>query len=242
MLSIGAFSRLTGLSIKALRLYDASHLLRPAEVDPKTGYRRYRLTQISDAHRILALRQMGMPLGDMESGGRDHASLLTLRRALEARMETLVAQLAAVDEALTGRAPTPAVVVKSIPAMRVIAHRRTLAKQHETDAMLGELCGAHPSTLSGTVWHDCGSRTGRVDAEVFVLSPNRASNGVVFPAAASASCLIPEDDVDSGYRAVSRWLRRGTHRQIGPYREIYYRDETDNAWVEIQLPITRSRA
>lgn len=34
-------SRASGLSLKALRLYDANGLLVPARVDPATGYRSY---------------------------------------------------------------------------------------------------------------------------------------------------------------------------------------------------------
>lgn len=38
-LSIGAFAQESGLSPKALRLYDDLGLLAPADVDPRTGYR-----------------------------------------------------------------------------------------------------------------------------------------------------------------------------------------------------------
>ncbi|CAM5401545.1 HTH merR-type domain-containing protein OS=Streptomyces aurantiogriseus OX=66870 GN=GCM10010251_39740 PE=4 SV=1 [Streptomyces aurantiogriseus] len=40
-LTIGAFAKACRLSPKALRLYDELELLRPARVDPDTGYRYY---------------------------------------------------------------------------------------------------------------------------------------------------------------------------------------------------------
>jgi len=40
-LSIGAFSRLTHLSVKTLRYYHEVGLLEPAVVDPDSGYRYY---------------------------------------------------------------------------------------------------------------------------------------------------------------------------------------------------------
>jgi DNA-binding transcriptional MerR regulator len=46
---IGVFARATRLSIRALRNYDRSGLLRPAEVDPDTGYRRYAVDQFARA-------------------------------------------------------------------------------------------------------------------------------------------------------------------------------------------------
>ena len=41
LMPIGRFARLTGLTVKALRHYDEVGLLRPAAVDPDTGYRSY---------------------------------------------------------------------------------------------------------------------------------------------------------------------------------------------------------
>ena len=38
---IGEFSRLSGLTVKALRFYEASGLLFPAFVDPGNSYRFY---------------------------------------------------------------------------------------------------------------------------------------------------------------------------------------------------------
>jgi hypothetical protein len=41
LLGIGAFALASGLSIHALRHYDEVGLVRPASVDPVTGFRRY---------------------------------------------------------------------------------------------------------------------------------------------------------------------------------------------------------
>ena len=62
LLSIGAFSSVTRLSHKALRLYGSLDLLPPARVDPDSGYRYYRSAQVRDARLIRALREVGMPL------------------------------------------------------------------------------------------------------------------------------------------------------------------------------------
>ena len=60
-MTIGEFGRRAGLSIKALRLYEASGLLPPAEVEP-SGYRRYTCAQLERAGRISLLRRLDMPL------------------------------------------------------------------------------------------------------------------------------------------------------------------------------------
>jgi len=59
------FSAATGLSAKALRLYDDRGLLVPARVDRTTGYRRYTEDQIATAGRIALLRRAGIGLADI---------------------------------------------------------------------------------------------------------------------------------------------------------------------------------
>jgi hypothetical protein len=48
LLTIGEFARASGLTPKALRLYDDLGLVVPTEVDPNTGYRRYAPEQLGD--------------------------------------------------------------------------------------------------------------------------------------------------------------------------------------------------
>jgi DNA-binding transcriptional MerR regulator len=65
-MSPNQFGAVTGLSPKALRLYDEQGLLRPAFVDPATGYRRYTAAQVTIAARIALLRRAGIGLGEIE--------------------------------------------------------------------------------------------------------------------------------------------------------------------------------
>lgn len=62
LLSIGELAARSGLSPKALRLYDESGLLVPRRVDPLTGYRSYGSDQVVRARLIAALRGIGMGL------------------------------------------------------------------------------------------------------------------------------------------------------------------------------------
>jgi PPM family protein phosphatase len=62
LLTIGAFSRASRLSPKALRLYDSLGLLTPAHVDQVSGYRFYRPDQLERARLVAWLRRLGMPL------------------------------------------------------------------------------------------------------------------------------------------------------------------------------------
>jgi DNA-binding transcriptional MerR regulator/predicted enzyme related to lactoylglutathione lyase len=62
LLGIGAFALASGLSIHALRHYDEVGLLRPAFVDPVTGFRRYRPEQLQRARLICAVRRVDLPI------------------------------------------------------------------------------------------------------------------------------------------------------------------------------------
>jgi protein phosphatase len=62
LMSSGAFARASGLSRKALRLYDELGLLPPARVDAQSGYRFYEPVQLEQARLVAWLRRLGMPL------------------------------------------------------------------------------------------------------------------------------------------------------------------------------------
>jgi DNA-binding transcriptional MerR regulator len=65
LLTIGVFARRSRLSMKALRLYDRRGLLKPADVDPESGYRRYRESQLVTARLVVMLRRLDMPLAQV---------------------------------------------------------------------------------------------------------------------------------------------------------------------------------
>ena len=52
MLKIGEFSKLSMITVKALRFYEKEGLLIPAYIDKWNGYRFYETSQLSTAARI----------------------------------------------------------------------------------------------------------------------------------------------------------------------------------------------
>jgi PPM family protein phosphatase len=89
LLTIGAFARASRLTPKALRLYDELGLLRPVEVDPVNGYRRYHPDQLERARLVAWLRRLGMPLARIRtvcelSGERAAAEIADYWRDVEA--------------------------------------------------------------------------------------------------------------------------------------------------------------
>lgn len=98
LVPIGRFSRLTGLTVKALRHYGAIGLLEPAAVDPETGYRFYTLAQARDAVAVRRLRDLELPLDEIRT--LVEADRPELRERLAAHRATLRARVAATERVL----------------------------------------------------------------------------------------------------------------------------------------------
>jgi DNA-binding transcriptional MerR regulator len=131
MFSIGEFARLGGVSIRTLRHYDEIGLLRPAKVDPDTGYRGYGAGQLGRLNRILAMKDLGLSLAQIRRllGGitlEELQGMLMLRRAqLEHELEAHKNQLLGVEARLRyisreGAMPADDIIAKTIPAMGVV--------------------------------------------------------------------------------------------------------------------------
>lgn len=65
MFRIGEFSQIARVTIDTLRHYDELGLLKPAKVDPFTGYRYYSARQLMSLNRILALKEVGFSLEEI---------------------------------------------------------------------------------------------------------------------------------------------------------------------------------
>jgi len=131
MFSIGEFARLGTVSVRTLRHYDEIGLLRPAKIDPDTGYRGYSAQQLGQLNRIVALKELGLPLAQIRQllGGitlDELRGMLMLRRAqLEQELEAHKNQLLGVEARLRyiereGAMPADDIVVKKLPAIGVV--------------------------------------------------------------------------------------------------------------------------
>ena len=65
MFRIGEFSQLTQVSIRMLRYYDETGLLKPAQIDKFTNYRLYAAEQIPVLNKIIFLRDLGFNVSEI---------------------------------------------------------------------------------------------------------------------------------------------------------------------------------
>jgi len=106
-MQIKRFSECTGVSVRTLHYYDQIGLLKPAEVDERTGYRLYDEACFARMQQILFFRELDLPLKTiceiLSAPGYDAAeALLAQRELLRRKKERLERLITAVDEALQG--------------------------------------------------------------------------------------------------------------------------------------------
>src|SRR5690348_7494492 len=136
-LTIGEFGRRSGLSVKALRLYDLSGLLPPAEVDPASGYRRYAVSQLDRARRISLLRRLDMPLAVVAEvlAGTDEEAVVRLDRWWAAQEQATAAKRGSIGwlrvqlAAATQPAMTYEVHRRAVPETKVASLRQATDQQ-----------------------------------------------------------------------------------------------------------------
>jgi DNA-binding transcriptional MerR regulator/effector-binding domain-containing protein len=151
LLTIGDFSRMTHLSVKALRHYHDVGVLAPAVIDPFTGYRSYEASQVPAAQVIRRLRDLGMPLDgiravltapDVKTRNAEIAAHLAHMERQLAQVQSSVSGLRAL---LTGPATRLAVEVRAIPAVTALAIVEVVTVpgfEEWLTGVLGDLSGA----------------------------------------------------------------------------------------------------
>ena len=127
LLTIGEFSRMTYLSVKALRHYHDVGVLEPADIDPHTGYRGYTADQVTSAQVIRRLRDLGMPLDGIRAV-LTAPDLAARNREISAHLARMERQLEQTQAAVSGLrallgppAPRPAIEFRAIGAATVLA-------------------------------------------------------------------------------------------------------------------------
>ncbi|EWS81279.1 serine/threonine protein phosphatase [Brachybacterium phenoliresistens] len=169
LLSIGELARRSGLTPKALRLYDEAGLLVPDRVDPFTGYRSYHPEQVSRARRIAALRGIGMGLARIrtvcdlapQGAAQELRSWWSQEQADALSRSAAVAELiAALEESPSEDTMTTIDPTTARPAPRTSAHalaRRLRRPQLQDAAMSTPMPGGRHLLAVADGFADAGS-------------------------------------------------------------------------------------
>jgi len=270
MFKIGDFSRLTQVTVKALRHYDRLGLLKPEHIDATSGYRYYTAAQLPRLECLLALKDLGFSLeqvGRLLDADLSAAQLRQLLHQKEAEVRATIAaegaRLARIEARVrqldaTERAARYPIELRPVAAQRVASLRATLPAHRAVGALIGELhayAREHrlAATAWTTLWHDGEYRETDIAAEATfttsdALPPHPRIRAAELPAVATMACVRhrgPLAEVGAAHAAILDWMAAEGYRLAGPNRALALH-VTDPAHadslVEIQYPVTRDVA
>lgn len=265
LLPIGRFSRMTRLSVKALRLYDEIGLLRPAEVDPDSGYRYYAIEQAGRAEAVRALRSVDMPLEeiravlDSDDPGAARSILVAHRDRIAGRLaaeERMLSYLEAVIRREDGKMPYQVEIEVTAPQLVAAVRKRTDLSRIGEDigdgfaALMGAMGreGIGPAGPPLIVYHDV--IDGETEGEIEICVPvGRAPSGggevysCELPGGTMATTVHagPYEEIGAAYQTIMAWIAEHGHGHAGPPREIYLNDPQtvapEDLLTRIEFPI-----
>jgi DNA-binding transcriptional MerR regulator len=250
LIKIGNFARLGQVSVVTLRHYDEIGLLKPVAVDHFTGYRYYSVAQLPRLNRILALKDLGFSLEQIEEVLSDGLTLDQLRGMLKLK-HAEVARLVADEQGRLARIETRLrqieledsmsnydVVLKTVAPMLVASRRVTIPTNDQVPAYLdpaftetSEHIKKHGVKWNGpcfAVWHQPADVYTNEDAEAAIpidrtLPATDRVKVYELPQVQVASVVHHGDfeNFTQGHAALLTWIEANGYRIVGPYREIY---------------------
>jgi DNA-binding transcriptional MerR regulator len=243
-LSIGDFSRMTHLSIKALRHYHDVGLLAPAEIDAQSGYRYYAPDQVATAQVIRRFRDLGMPVDEIKAvlvasdpSSRNEVIVNHLERMQEQLKETeaTVTSLRSLLE------PGPASITieyRSVPETPALAVVETVKAEDALAWWASALddifdivsrLGLEPAGTAGALFPAEFYEVEKADLVVFVplVATAPAGSGWSVPYTVPAAELAVAthcgafDDIDRTYGGLGVHVAERSIGVAGPIREYY---------------------
>jgi DNA-binding transcriptional MerR regulator len=275
MFRTGEFSHLAGVSKRLLQFYDELGLLKPAHLDPQTGYRYYSAQQLPRLNRILALKELGFALDQistlLQAEISDEAieGMLLLKKAEAERMaQEELQRLRRIEARLQQNRLGEAgldVVVKSIPAQRILSVQAILPAPDDLFHLLRLLQQARLSTidqrtlgpLAGVVYTDRFTyrnndielgyllkKAVQVHQDPLALTEAYELRMHELPAVQTMATAVQTGGPDLIFAALGRighWIEATGYRIAGPFREIGLDLPTsgrfDDMVIEVQMPI-----
>ena len=268
MLKIGHFSKLSQVSIKALRLYDQMGLLKPTHVDEDTGYRYYSTNQLPQLNRILAFKDLGFSLEQITALLDEQISLDQIRSMLRLKQAELQNHIQAEQERLArvaarikqieqeNQMSAQEIIIKKLEPMTVVSIRETLPSYSAIGQLyqpLFDYLNQHQIQpgYCGAIWYDQDYKESDVDGEAVVfindIIPGKEPIKVhQLPSHEQVACLIYQGsyrNLTQAYRQLLNWIERNGYEIIDASREIYIQggaEEDNESYItEIQFPIAK---
>jgi DNA-binding transcriptional MerR regulator/effector-binding domain-containing protein len=245
LFTIGEFSRISGITVKALRFYHEQQLLIPTSIDPQSGYRYYHESLIERAHAIVYLRELELPIESIRqilADAQDDdaqliASLQKHKKEIEQRIRALKKAVRSLDQFIQNERQVKTVSAqvsydiqeKSVDPM-LIAGIRAKGKYSDCGKRFGQICRSFGRLCSGppmTLYYDCEYKENDADFEACVpVKQAKTVEGISvreIPGGRAVTLLHrgPYDQLHASYAKITAYVKQKGYAVAGPTREIY---------------------
>ena len=262
MLKIGEFSKLSHLTIKALRFYEKEGLLIPASIDKWTGYRLYETYQLEDAAKIKSYRQLDLSIDEIKTILAEKDSKEVFRKkaiALQKEKEKIDVRLSIINHILEDEEMKYQVTVKEIPEAIVYYSEVRLPKysdmMHYIPAIGEECMKLNPNLKCAEPPYEFCEYLDEEHKDTDVLirhneavcefgNENENIKFRKIPATKVLSIFHkgPYDKIGEAYAFIMKYAEDNGYKVSGLSRESYidgiWNKESVDEWLtEIQLPI-----
>ncbi len=266
MYKIGEFSKITCLSVKALRLYHEKNVLVPSYVDPDTSYRYYSKSDAGTARTIVLLRSMRFSLSEIQNilqRCNDEADLVEVLRQRQTEIQKEVGRLQKISASITTilkrekRVPdmksieVGVVAEKLLEPLWVISLRWTGAYKDSGKAFgkLYRKAGRYSTGCAMSLYHDAEYRE-QADIESCVPLKREIDGGnFKVKCLPGIRCLStvhqgPYDQLGKSYEALFDFAKEHGLTPALPFRERYIKGpgmilagNPENYVTEVQIPL-----
>ncbi len=252
MLTIGQFSKICMVTIKALRYYDKIGLIKPSMVNNENGYRFYSEKQIPVMLLISRLKYYGFSLTDIKDILFDESVLLsklknqknTLRCSID-NMEIIIKEI---EQHIASMERTGNIMsyqnnydveVKTTADMPVISNRQHMSVDDfgKYYGMLYKRCADENIVLTGdcmAFYHDREFNPDNSDIELAlgVKDASKADKIIKGSQCAQTTHFGSYSKLPEAYGAIVRWIKENGFEISAPPYEIYVKSHFDKIPVE----------
>lgn len=256
MFKIGDFSRLCQISIRMLRFYDETNILKPALIDDKTGYRYYDANQLEMTIMINFLRKTGFTTVEIKEIIAHYNHKEQLLEAIYAKQKELESEILLVQNKIIKlknaqkqlesekKIMNYKIEVKEIPEQYMMC-KRDIIPSYDKEYLLWEGLKNELKSLALDVrycsnvptrayFYDEGFKEKDVDVEICVAVEKEyeSTENIIFKVISTKKCVSVTyqggyDKIAGIHFIISNWIIEHDCQLDGPNFTIYHVSPSD---------------
>lgn len=242
MYQIGEFSKIVGITVKALRYYDEIGLLQPAQINEENGYRYYDNISYQKAMWIQSLKRFDFSVKEMQEvianvrSDDDLADYLLEKQAhISSQISSMKKMQKQIDKEITFLKEVKNMSNQQVPEIievkdMLVASIRYKGRYEQVGEYLGKIfkvVGGKALSAPFSLYYDESFKEENADVEVCVEVKNPINKGDVSTKTLKGGKFVSilhigsYETLSSSYKAISDYITKNKLNSKTPSREIY---------------------